>query len=82
MNPILFSYDVFAEQVYGGVSRYFAELHGGLVRRGHASWILTGLYVNEYSDDVGETGIAAVKDLFARAASAHLIPADIHPEFV
>jgi glycosyltransferase involved in cell wall biosynthesis len=48
VTPILFSYDVFAEQVYGGVSRYFAELHAGLLRRGHSSWILTGLYVNEY----------------------------------
>ena len=41
-----------------------------------------GLYVNEYSDDLGEAGIAAVEDLFARAASAELIPAGTHPEFV
>ena len=41
-----------------------------------------GLYVNEYSDDVGEAGIAAVDDLFARAAQARLIPAGAHPEFV
>ena len=40
------------------------------------------LYVNEYSDDVGAAGIAAVEDLFARAAQAHLIPAATHPEFV
>ena len=40
-----------------------------------------GLYVNEYSDDVGEAGIAAVEDLFARAAGAHLIPAGTRPEF-
>ena len=39
------------------------------------------LYVNEYSDDVGPAGIAAVEDLFARAAAAGLIPAASRPEF-
>jgi 5,8-dihydroxy-2-naphthoate synthase len=39
------------------------------------------LYVNEYSDDVGEEGIAAVEDFFARAARANLIPG-ARPEFV
>jgi 1,4-dihydroxy-6-naphthoate synthase len=41
-----------------------------------------GLYVNEFSDDVGEAGIAAVEDLFARAAKANLVPAGTRPEFV
>jgi 1,4-dihydroxy-6-naphthoate synthase len=41
-----------------------------------------GLYVNEFSDDVGDAGIAAVEDLFARAAAAHLIPAGARPEFI
>jgi 1,4-dihydroxy-6-naphthoate synthase len=41
-----------------------------------------GLYVNAFSDDVGDAGIAAVEDLFARAASAHVIPFSAHPEFV
>jgi len=40
------------------------------------------LYVNEFSDDVGDAGIAAVEDLFARAEKANLIPAGIRPEFV
>jgi 1,4-dihydroxy-6-naphthoate synthase len=40
------------------------------------------LYVNEYSDDIGEAGIAAVDELFARAADAGLIPAGTKPEFV
>ena len=40
------------------------------------------LYVNEYSDDVGATGIAAVEDLFKRAARADLIPIGVRPEFV
>jgi 1,4-dihydroxy-6-naphthoate synthase len=41
-----------------------------------------GLYVNEYSDDVGPAGIAAVNDLFARAAAAALIPPAVQPAFV
>ncbi|GAC1413728.1 MAG: 1,4-dihydroxy-6-naphthoate synthase [Candidatus Velthaea sp.] len=40
-----------------------------------------GLYVNEFSEDVGATGMLAVTDLFARAHAAGLIPAD-PPEFV
>jgi 1,4-dihydroxy-6-naphthoate synthase len=39
------------------------------------------LYVNGYSDDVGEAGIAAADDLFARAAEAGLIAAT-RPEFI
>ncbi|BDE05668.1 1,4-dihydroxy-6-naphtoate synthase [Vulcanimicrobium alpinum] len=41
-----------------------------------------GLYVNEFSDDVGTKGIAAVEDLFAREARAGLIPSGALPEFV
>jgi len=41
-----------------------------------------GLYVNEYSDDLGPVGIAAVEDLFARAAAAGFIAAGARPEFV
>lgn len=40
------------------------------------------LYVNAYSDDVGEEGIAAVGDFFARAAQAHVVPDGVQPEFV
>ena len=40
------------------------------------------LYVNAFSDDVGDDGIAAVEDFFARAAAANVIPAGIRPEFV
>jgi 1,4-dihydroxy-6-naphthoate synthase len=39
------------------------------------------LYVNDYSDDVGEAGIAAVHELFARAVKAGLITAT-QPEFI
>jgi 5,8-dihydroxy-2-naphthoate synthase len=41
-----------------------------------------GLYVNEYSEDLGDAGIAAVSDFFARAERAGLIPAGTRPEFV
>jgi 1,4-dihydroxy-6-naphthoate synthase len=40
-----------------------------------------GLYVNEYSIDVGDDGEAAVRELFKRAAAANLIP-NVTPEFV
>lgn len=33
-----------------------------------------GLYVNEFSDDLGKAGIAAVTELFARARAAKIIP--------
>ncbi len=41
-----------------------------------------GLYVNAYSEDVGEAGRAAVEDFFARAARAGLVPPQAQPEFV
>jgi 1,4-dihydroxy-6-naphthoate synthase len=41
-----------------------------------------GLYVNEYSEDVGPVGRASVEDFFARAARAGLIPPQAKPEFV
>jgi len=40
-----------------------------------------GLYVNDYSIDVGDDGEAAVRELFKRAAAANLIP-NVTPEFV
>lgn len=40
------------------------------------------LYVNEYSEDVGESGMAAVKELFSRAQAAHIIPATVEADFV
>lgn len=40
------------------------------------------LYVNEFSDDVGTSGIAAVNDLFERAAKGGLIPRTATPDFV
>ncbi len=40
------------------------------------------LYVNHYSVDLADDGIAAVTDLFARASRANLIPRDVTPQFV
>lgn len=39
-------------------------------------------YVNEYTEDVGDRGIAAVNELFRRAHEAHIVPDTTEPEFV
>lgn len=39
------------------------------------------LYVNEFTGDVGDSGIAAVRELFARARAAGLVPAAAEPLF-
>lgn len=39
------------------------------------------LYVNAYSDDLGDDGIAAVRELFARARAAKILEADATPYF-
>jgi 1,4-dihydroxy-6-naphthoate synthase len=40
------------------------------------------LYVNEYTEDIGAQGIAAVNELFARAHAAKIIPESTQAEFV
>jgi 1,4-dihydroxy-6-naphthoate synthase len=40
------------------------------------------LYVNEYSDDLGDDGVAAVGELFARAAAAGLVADATASDFV
>ncbi|GAC1395426.1 MAG: 1,4-dihydroxy-6-naphthoate synthase [Vulcanimicrobiaceae bacterium] len=40
------------------------------------------LYVNDYSIDIADDGIAAVDELFTRAARANLIPRDSKPQFI
>jgi 1,4-dihydroxy-6-naphthoate synthase len=40
------------------------------------------LYVNDFSDDVGDVGIEAVHALFARAREAGIIKHDVEPRFV
>ncbi len=58
------------------VRAHAAEMSDDVMRKHIA------LYVNEYSEDVGEKGLGAVKALYARAAGAGLIPAETKPEFV
>jgi 1,4-dihydroxy-6-naphthoate synthase len=41
-----------------------------------------GLYVNRYSIDLGDDGVAAIEDLFTRATAAGLVPGGTRPEFV
>ncbi len=40
------------------------------------------LYVNDYTGDLGDEGMAAVRELFARAHRARIIPETTEPEFV
>ncbi|HTU82521.1 MAG TPA: 1,4-dihydroxy-6-naphthoate synthase [Candidatus Acidoferrales bacterium] len=40
------------------------------------------LYVNAYTDDLGDQGIAAVASLFERAAEGGIVPHGTQPEFV
>jgi 1,4-dihydroxy-6-naphthoate synthase len=40
------------------------------------------LYVNHFSDDLGSEGVAAIDELFARAAAAGLVPGGVKPEYV
>ena len=58
------------------VRAHAAEMDNDVMRKHIA------LYVNEFSDDVGDEGKAAVEELFARASSAGLIPRGAKPEFV
>jgi glycosyltransferase involved in cell wall biosynthesis len=45
---VLFSPDVFVRQRFGGVSRYFSELHTGLTEAGVDARIFAGLHDNQY----------------------------------
>ncbi len=58
------------------VRRHAAEMSEEVMRKHIAA------YVNEFSDDVGEEGIAAVRELFRRAQAAEIIPVTAEPEFV
>lgn len=40
-----------------------------------------GLYVNEFTDDLGETGMEAAHAFFARAHDAGIVPRSIEPRF-
>ncbi|MGH7328976.1 MAG: menaquinone biosynthesis family protein [Polyangiaceae bacterium] len=57
------------------VRAHAAEMDDDVMRKHIA------LYVNEFSEDVGDEGRSAVEELFARAAAAGLIPTGVQPEF-
>jgi 1,4-dihydroxy-6-naphthoate synthase len=40
------------------------------------------LYVNEFSNDIGDEGVAAISRLFDFASAQGLVPPDVRPEFV
>ena len=41
-----------------------------------------GLYVNDYSIDVGAEGMLAVEELFARGRSAGILPEEANAAFI
>ena len=55
---VRFSHHIFRIESYGGVSRYFTELHCGLLERGIDSGVIAPLHVNGLLDGLPEvTGI-------------------------
>lgn len=63
------------DQIIGYVREHAFETSEDVMRK-HIE-----LYVNEYSDDLGERGEAAVRELFKRAAQAGVSPELAEPEF-
>ncbi len=63
-------------EIIGYVREHAFEMDDDVMRKHIA------LYVNDYSEDVGDEGIAAVEEFFARSAHAGLIPPGVRPEFV
>ena len=63
-------------EIIGYVRAHAAEMSDEVMRKHIA------LYVNDYSDDIGDEGKKAVDTLFARAWGAGLIPSEAKPEFV
>ena len=63
-------------EIIGYVREHAFEMDDDVMRK-HID-----LYVNAFSDDIGDAGIAAVEDLFARAEAANVIPSGARPEFV
>jgi 1,4-dihydroxy-6-naphthoate synthase len=64
------------DEVMAYVHRHASEMDEEVMRK-HVA-----LYVNEFSDDIGDEGLAAVRELFARAAAAGLAPATVKARFI
>lgn len=58
------------------IKRYAQELEDDVIDR-HIE-----LYVNEYTRDIGEDGIRAVRELFSRAAARSIVPPSSQPLFL
>jgi 1,4-dihydroxy-6-naphthoate synthase len=70
----------FARENEGTVMKYVHEHATEMseeVMRKHIA-----LYVNDFSEDLGEEGIAAVKELFSRANAARILPEAAEADFV
>jgi 1,4-dihydroxy-6-naphthoate synthase len=86
--------DVQAHEVNDAIVRSlrYAREHDGAIMnyvREHATEMQEdvirkhiALYVNEYSEDIGDQGMAAVHELFVRAHAANIIPETTKAEFV
>ncbi|GAC1655672.1 MAG: 1,4-dihydroxy-6-naphthoate synthase [Vulcanimicrobiaceae bacterium] len=64
------------DRVMPYVRQFAAETSEEVVRK-HIE-----LYVNEYTDDLGERGMQAVRELFERGHAAGFIPQAVEPKFV
>ncbi|HEY8297443.1 MAG TPA: 1,4-dihydroxy-6-naphthoate synthase [Candidatus Baltobacteraceae bacterium] len=64
------------DTIIGYVREHAFEMDDAVMRK-HID-----LYVNEFSDDVGDEGIAAVRELFKRAHAAGILPDPMEPKFV
>lgn len=63
---VRFSHDIFRLEERGGVSRYFAELHRGLLERGHDSTIAALLHINRSLDGLPHVHGLRVPDVRPR----------------
>jgi glycosyltransferase involved in cell wall biosynthesis len=76
---VIYGHDVFTEQEYGGVTRYFSEIIQRINKSDFELEIISGLYFNEYlkylhfGDDYQINGLAINKNLIANKYSLRSI---------
>lgn len=73
---VRFSHHIFRIEPYGGVSRYFTELHTGLLARGVDSRVIAPLHMNEFLGTVsGAPGlnVGALRPRAARQALTKVV---------
>lgn len=69
MLRVTYSHDIFSRQRYGGVSRYYVELIGGLLDMGIQVRVCAGYYLNEYLSKVTSPGVVLGEPLSKRTAN-------------